>query len=132
MRQTRDAVPLRDQRRSAHGDDNAGRRRDHRHGLALGTLEEMDQPDRLSRLHIATDVDEVLVHAGLRREAIVLAIERLHPAYWLRARDLRTLDDAEVNEHVAQAALREPMHRRRDDLAAAHFGRDDGLALSLR
>ena len=43
-----------------------------------------------------------------------------------------SLNDAEVNEHIAQPALREPMHCGGDDFAAAHFGRDDDLALPFR
>ena len=38
---------------------------------------------------------------------------------------------AEVDQHVVQTVLRQPMHRGRDRLAASHLGRDHDLALPL-
>ena len=38
---------------------------------------------------------------------------------------------AEVDQHVVQTVLRQPMDRGRDRLAPAHLGRDHDLALPL-
>ena len=115
-------------------------------GLSFGLIQWAQKPRRLNELLRAFQagdpdlfvqifgaaIDEIFIDARFRREAIILAVERLHPAHGLGARRLRALNDAEVNEHISQAALRDAMHGRGDDLVASHFSSDDSLTLPFR
>ena len=80
-----------------------------RRRLAIGPFEKMNQPDRLARRDLGAQRQQGFVDARLGREAVVVAVERLHPArrrqLQLGARDLLAVEHAEVNQHVAQARL---------------------------
>ena len=104
-----DAIALGHQRRPAVAISDAVGVSHHRRRLAVGPFEEVDLADGLPRLHRFPEIDAVLVEPGLRREAIVVAVERLHPARRLQAHVGRVFSlpaqHAEVDQHVAQPAL---------------------------
>src|ERR1017187_4551953 len=91
VRDARHAVALRHHRWPARADHDAGGVGRHGGRLAVGAFEEMNQPDRLPGRHVGAAIDEILVNPRLRREAIVLPIERLHPAHRLGAWNLVAL-----------------------------------------
>ena len=80
MGDARDAVALSNQCGSAGGEQDAGGRRDHRNGRAVRALDEVDLANGLAGLHLRAEIDQVFVNPRFRREALVLAIQRLHPA----------------------------------------------------
>src|SRR5438132_894285 len=125
MSNARHAVALRDQAGPAYGDEYAGAWGNDRYGLAIRALQKMDLAQRLSRTHLRAKLNNPLVHARLRREAIVVTSQRLHPARGRQARRLPRMlvavHDTEVDEHVAESALRQTMHCGGDRFSAAHF-----------
>src|SRR5438067_9609491 len=83
----RHAVPLAHQRRRPRRHQHPGRRGRHRHRVAVRTFEEVDLPHHLAGRHLLAERDEVLVHARLRGEAVILPIESLYPPGRPRPRD---------------------------------------------
>jgi catechol 2,3-dioxygenase-like lactoylglutathione lyase family enzyme len=99
------------------------RLRDERLRGAIGALEMVDAADGLASLHLCAQIEADFEDAGFRCQQVILATERLgqnsRRFAQVRPSALAAFQHADMDEHVAQAALCNAMHPGGDSFAAA-------------
>jgi hypothetical protein len=101
----RHAIALLREARRAHGDEITCALSDDRFRRAVGPFEVMDEADGLPAFRFRAEIDRDFKNAGLLREQVVLALERLHennrrqPETGARVR--AAFEHADMDEHIA-------------------------------
>src|SRR5258708_9862563 len=105
-------------------------------GCAVRAFKMMDEADSLATLHLRSQVEADFKNAGLGREQVILAMQRLREnrrrLAKFGARLLSPLERAQADQHVSQTTLRDAMHMCRDAFATPHFRGNHDFALVLR